>query len=701
MALTRPILKEIVAFDATQNQTINFSSIGGDQVVKNKIIVYDPTQYGDDGVSLLVVYTSTVETYQYRNSIPANTLTNGKNYDIKVITYNANNEESEISDAVNFYCYTTPTLQLQLPIDQEINYSFYLFEVEYDQLEGELLDYVYYNLYDETGKLINTSPKLFNDSETLPLTCDYTFYGFVDGAIYRIEAIGYTINGTEIRTPLTTFYVHYTEPILRSKLILKSICNQGYVSIKSNAYIANGTSNPDPPIYINESISGNVKQSVWAISPNPVINYNDNTNYWVRFNQGFVVPKNFIFKYWFTVGTVNNNIIELDGDDGAYIKVSYQRCILGDYVQLYCSNGTKVHSNIIPHTNSLDQLFLWLKYNEESPSNKWEVVLEKLSTETLIFDWNNPNNNYRYNMTTNLSYINENYENKLPEETFSFMEESYDSILFGNAICRLFTVSLDMEEEYNTEFKDWEEGTLLRCNFDGNLKAGNVAEQLDNLTGVKIKRKDENTQDWLTLYEKSIREIEDLSIEYIDSFVPSGIEQTYALVPVLQDGEGAYLASKITPKWDGVFISDKDKIFKLYSGVAYGTTTQNKPTGIMNTIGGTYPIIVQNGENNYKSGAVSGRLLGYTFEYTHIIDRVDVINQVNDFLDFLVNGKAKFISDWNGNHYLVRILDSPNVSYDSSSGNAIANISFSWVEQGKYNNQKDLDDNNISKFIKE
>ena len=102
-------------------------------------------------------------------------------------------------------------------------------------------------------------------------------------------------------------------------------------------------------------------------------------------------------------------------------------------------------------------------------------------------------------------------------------------------------------------------------------------------------------------------------------------------------------------------------------------------------IGATYPIIVQNGEGNYRSGSLQFKVLGYQFEIDKRLDRVSITNQLDDILKFLTNGKAKCLTDFNGNIFIIKVINSPQISFDANWGNGIATVSFDWVEQGKYN----------------
>ena len=102
-------------------------------------------------------------------------------------------------------------------------------------------------------------------------------------------------------------------------------------------------------------------------------------------------------------------------------------------------------------------------------------------------------------------------------------------------------------------------------------------------------------------------------------------------------------------------------------------------------IGATYPIVIQNGEGNYRSGSIQFKVLGYRYEIDKRLDRVSIKKQSDDILKFLTNGKAKCLTDFNGNIYILKVINSPQISYDANWGNGIITISFDWVEQGKYN----------------
>ena len=72
-----------------------------------------------------------------------------------------------------------------------------------------------------------------------------------------------------------------------------------------------------------------------------------------------------------------------------------------------------------------------------------------------------------------------------------------------------------------------------------------------------------------------------------------------------------------------------------------------------------------------------------------------MVQQKEQLMDFLTNKKAKILKDWNGNCWLMIIVDNPAVSYAKNSGMGIADAEANWVELGDWNNQADLYNNGI------
>lgn len=262
-----------------------------------------------------------------------------------------------------------------------------------------------------------------------------------------------------------------------------------------------------------------------------------------------------------------------------------------------------------------------------------------------------------------------------------------------NAIYDHIDISENVTKPFDKEIPQWDFDTIIDCDFSNGTGAGNVDFAISQLTAIKIRRRKKGDFNWITIQEIPISSESDVNIVKFDYFVPSNEEFEWALVPILNGVEGQYISSSLVTNFNGVFISDVTKTFKLNANVTYNSRTSMQSVGQITPLGRRYPVVIKNGEANYEIGTVGGMLLGKNYESTKKIDRKEIVEQINEFVNFLKNGKPKMIKDWNGNIFLVMIVGNPTISYNNNYGMGIANTSFEWVEQGKYDNEDDLYDN--------
>ena len=246
MALTRPVLYNIPAFDATVQYIVQFNSIGGSQVTGNRLVIAT----NNDNQT---VYDEQQTTFKFEHTLPANTLTNGTYYNATLYTIDADGNQSVASNIVQFYCYTTPTLTFtNLIPNGTVTNSTYTFNFTYAQEQNEPLNYYVVNLYDAQSLLVATSSEQYTASTDVPLNLSYTVNGFADATNYAIEVNGTTINNTVITTGRISFSVSYTSPNIYTLLELQNNCSGGYVNLKSNVAIIDGEVVPPPPVYIDD-----------------------------------------------------------------------------------------------------------------------------------------------------------------------------------------------------------------------------------------------------------------------------------------------------------------------------------------------------------------------------------------------------------------------------------------------------------------
>lgn len=265
-----------------------------------------------------------------------------------------------------------------------------------------------------------------------------------------------------------------------------------------------------------------------------------------------------------------------------------------------------------------------------------------------------------------------------------------------NGIYNHLNISRNVTSSYSNIIPNWDANTILDCDFNNNINGGNVDLLLSQMDAIRIKKRKKGAFAWVSLKDVPVTKLADLTFVKTDAIIPSDETFEYALVPMLNGIEGNYIISEIQTQFNGIFISDATTIFRLISGVAYGGNSSVQAVGEIQPIGLRYPILTSNSMVDYKRGSVSGKLLGAEFETTRTIDRKAIVEQNELFDTFIKNKKPKIIKDWNGNIWLVGIVGDISTSYNNSFGMGVQDVSFNWVEQGKYDNQSDLYRNGLT-----
>ena len=668
MALVKPIINDIVAFDATKGTTITFIASGGDQVTGNEIKVV----LNDDSIDETVVYNNTITSYNLSHNIPPNVLTNGEYYRVSVRTYDVLNNTSVWSNSQPFYCYTTPTLSLNINSGQVIRTTSYNIILNYSQLENEKVDYALIEIFNGSNILINTSGNLYN-SNYPPLRFDYNIIGLENHSQFYVRATVLTINGTIVQTDKILFYTNYDTIIDETELTATLDSCNGYVNLHSNM-IGNitGKSNPDPLTYLKNNTMADLRNAVADLDISEHA-------FWARWNDGLItIPTNFLLRMWFYPARQPFDIIKLVNDDNtSYLTITFRRDTTTDYLSIRTDNGTIKDLPLGMLCNGNTKVFLWIKVIDDT----WDIQFEILESNTTILEWENSNDNIQYNVTSDLYYGTEGYETFTPStDNFEAMSGELTTVIVGNGVFDHLNISSDTDITYNSDIPEWVNTDVINIDFNGNIANG-----APHYTKLVLKRKDDTLLNWMNLSEVIVTDNTPTFINFDDSFIPTGIEQEYALVAYIDDVPTEYHTVKITPIWGKYFLSDKDNKFVLNYAVIYSGQVQNIQNGVFMPIGAKYPIVVQNGEGNYVSGSLQFKVLGYQYEEDKRLDRISITRQKEDILKFLTNGKAKCLTDFNGNIYILKVINSPQISYDANWGNGIPTISFDWVEQAKYN----------------
>ena len=690
MALVKPIVDEIVAFDATVGTTITFTASGGDQVVGNEIYVVT----NQSSSSEQVVYNDTVTSFNLSHVIPPNAsataiLTNGNYYKLRIRTFDAIGNWSEWSDYVPFYCYSTPILTFaNISSGQTIRASVYDFVLNYSQAQGEELNYAVINLYDASNALIGTSGEMFTSP---PFT--YYVSGLQNDKHYKIKATAETVNGTIIETSMIPFTVSYTIIDNDNKLVATVNSCDGYVNVRSNIINKMDVeSNPDPLVYIDDDSMADLINPVSDIDVSAINDHLSIYPTWARWGR-LNIPTSFLLRAWFYPSRQPFEVIRLTNSDygtlgTVYVQIKLQRSSTTDYISITTNNGVHIDRPLNTFCNGHTKIFLWVRVI----NSIWDVRTEVLSSNETILNWTDApnsatgNSNIPYNITSDIAWGNEPHGSYVATSDVTHaLTSGFKNVVVANGIFDELNLTTDTSIIYTTDIPDMTPQTLLKVSFDGEI--GTNA----NYTRLLLKRKDYTTSTWLNLVDiNNIPYGVPTYINFDDSYVPTGVEQTYGLVTYVNGVPSDTYTITVTPQWAKYFISDKTTKFSLNYAVLYSSHNQNIQNGILMPIGAQYPIVVQNAKGNYRSGSLQFKVLGYQYEIDKRLNRRSIVQQTQDMLDFLTNGKAKCITDFNGNIFIVKVINSPQISYDANWGNGVSTISFDWVEQGKYNNSQDM-----------
>ena len=699
MALVTPIGIPIPAFDATQSQVFSFTVRGGDQVVGNILTIID-------NVSGDIVYQHEVTSYVYNQTVPANTLQNNKYYAFYFVTKNVNGNLSYQSSNITFRTFTTPTLTFtDIPPTHIIESGSYNFTVQYNQSEGELLNTLYFYLYDATHTLITTSP-VYTSTAVPPINFTHHFNEFIDDEKYYIRAVATTVYNTVVDTGYIEINVNYAYEGAYFAVTALNNSKSGYVQVSNNITEIDGqvydvNKQPTSPTYINHN-SLLLERGEYLI-------WSDGFSF---ANDVFSAQRWWSPIYFGLQGVMSNlsTINPQDNDGRSYITVELKRGIpegestAKDYlvVKGYVDDVqyfTKL-SNFIEPLNNLSKVTSFLQIDRANIN----LTLERTTTETDNVINFGGSSNVEYGKITNIFWRSETQATSVQDRndlnappTVKYIS----NVELQNAIVDGFYVTHDISQaSAYSSLPEWDNSTIMRADFNDNIRAGNVDWVLSSINKIKVKRKKVGAgEPYVTLFIQDVSTVYDLSFYYRDYYVPSGYEYEYAMCPCVNDDEQAYFTTTVKTCFDGLFVSDKDKTMKLLSNYLIGQSSTNMLLGTLQPYNQTYPVIIQNPNVQYRTVNIQGDVLGMTdnassFSLTQE-QRPIIVDQKREWDKFLCNGKAKVIKDWNGNIIVARVTTIPNYSYNQASGNSKPTLTFGVTEVGEYDNQSSMYKNGL------
>lgn len=238
--LTRPSLNGLLVCDATQAIKFDFFvSTNSDQVVGHHVQCVN-------NITGEIVHEHKTMSFLLTCSIAANQLLNGKEYRVRIRTYNSNiksdfsnetnNNTSEWSDYMILKCFTVARVSItNIPIDvtgnRLIKNQTFTFEGEYFQKENVGLKSFRYILYDKDKVVLQVYPEVYQLDGLLK----QEMAGFLSDKEYFVELVVLNQYDIETRSELAGFRVDYSLP--RITQILQVTNDEENALVKVDAQI--------------------------------------------------------------------------------------------------------------------------------------------------------------------------------------------------------------------------------------------------------------------------------------------------------------------------------------------------------------------------------------------------------------------------------------------------------------------------------
>lgn len=237
--------------------------------------------------------------------------------------------------------------------------------------------------------------------------------------------------------------------------------------------------------------------------------------------------------------------------------------------------------------------------------------------------------------------------------------------------------------------EEWDLYTHLHALFAEDLMAGNVSYAERIVAKIKIKKRLRGEFTWKTIIEKEINCNDDFEVEFYDYYNPAKVNVEYAYVAVIGGADTDFISVDVYSDFNSYFLCGKNVGYPLILDTS-NTVEMNRNTTTITTLGRKYPYVISNGTAKYYAGTLSATFI-------ELIDcDFDVVNgwkYRNSIDEFLSNGDAKIIKSFEGDMYMVNLID--NISRSENGHYQNISHQINWVECGNPYDIGDLYDNNF------
>ena len=220
--LNTPSVYAVDAFDPAYSHSFEFYYVGN-QAVSNRAIITDNSTQTQ-------VYNVKQDGLRLNHVLPANTLSVGHSYTIQIQVYDVDGNQSNLSNSVLFYCFSTPQFYFSNVNDGDVLYAAnFELKLTYSQQESEPLSEYKYYVYDNTKSLLSASESYYTDANL-----SYILYGLKNNMTYYVRAIGKTQHGMSVDTGLIEVIIKYNT--VKSNVLFEAINNRqtGCIILRTN-----------------------------------------------------------------------------------------------------------------------------------------------------------------------------------------------------------------------------------------------------------------------------------------------------------------------------------------------------------------------------------------------------------------------------------------------------------------------------------
>jgi len=271
--------------------------------------------------------------------------------------------------------------------------------------------------------------------------------------------------------------------------------------------------------------------------------------------------------------------------------------------------------------------------------------------------------------------------------------ENINSITIQNGLFDDLFITKDVSSFNSPLSNNWDFNTIIHAKFAGNLSAGNVTYSASQVSSIRFKMRKKGTYTWTTIFEVPINSVNDLHAERFEKYAQSGYLYEFAIVPVINQTEGNMSINEVYSEFDGMFIMEKDSGYYTVLNTSIPDRQRNRPSSVVVNPQSKYPFINYNGATNYDSFTATGFFIKQNL-LTGEFDSHNGYDFRDGFMDFLCDGKPKFLKYSDGRAWIIGVVDSPKESQESSTD--MINTTFQCVQMGAIDSSKALFKNGLT-----